>query len=226
MHDRFSRRIEAALERLAARIARSKKPLDPAAVNRQIGRILQRNQRAAARFAIALQPDAQPGGLSPRRRLQRRVRRLGGALGRRLSAALEHRRLERSAALEGLHPAHPGRGRLPHPEGSAERPPDLAPARGSRAGPHPRLLPRLRAVEEPRDVAEPRRSGQLAAHHPRRTRAHPVARRRVADRNRTARFACAASPNPMPLRPHCSIASASSCPSACASPSRSCRLSP
>jgi transposase len=63
MHDRFSRRIEAALERLAARIARSKKRLDPAPLNRQIGRILQQNQRAAARFAIALEPDGCPASL-------------------------------------------------------------------------------------------------------------------------------------------------------------------
>jgi transposase len=63
MHERFSRRIEAALERLAARIARSKKRLDPALLNRQIGRILQQNQRAAARFAIALEPDDCPAGL-------------------------------------------------------------------------------------------------------------------------------------------------------------------
>lgn len=62
MHDKFSRRIEDALNRLAARIARAKKRLDPAAVNRQIGRILQRNQRAAARFAVTLQPDACPAG--------------------------------------------------------------------------------------------------------------------------------------------------------------------
>jgi hypothetical protein len=34
MHDRFSRRIEQALERLSARVARSTKPLDPATVNR------------------------------------------------------------------------------------------------------------------------------------------------------------------------------------------------
>ena len=60
MHDKFSGRIAAALERLAARIARSKKRLDPAPVNRQIGRILQQNQRAAARFAIALEPDDCP----------------------------------------------------------------------------------------------------------------------------------------------------------------------
>jgi transposase len=57
MHDRFSLRIATALDRLAARIARSKKRLDPAPINRQIGRLLQRNQRSAARFAIALEPD-------------------------------------------------------------------------------------------------------------------------------------------------------------------------
>jgi transposase len=62
MHDKFSRRIEQALERLSARIARSTKPLDAATVNRQIGRILERNQRAAARFAITLEPDACPAG--------------------------------------------------------------------------------------------------------------------------------------------------------------------
>jgi transposase len=62
MHDKFSQRIEEALERLAQRIARSKQRLDPAAVNRQIGRILQRNQRSAARFAIALEPDGCPAG--------------------------------------------------------------------------------------------------------------------------------------------------------------------
>jgi transposase len=63
MHDKFSRRIETALERLAARIAKSKRRLDPAKVNRQIGRILQQNQRAAARFSIALDPDERPAGL-------------------------------------------------------------------------------------------------------------------------------------------------------------------
>jgi transposase len=63
MHDKFSRRIEEALERLAARIARSKKRLDTTPLNRQIGRLLQRNQRAAARFAIALEPDSCPAGL-------------------------------------------------------------------------------------------------------------------------------------------------------------------
>ena len=56
MHDKLSARITAALERLAARVARAKRRLDPAPVNRQIGRILQQNQRAAARFTIVLEP--------------------------------------------------------------------------------------------------------------------------------------------------------------------------
>ena len=57
IHQKFSSRIEAALQRLAARIQRSKKPLNQAAIQRQIGRILQRNQRAAARFTVRLEPD-------------------------------------------------------------------------------------------------------------------------------------------------------------------------
>jgi transposase len=66
MHEKFSARIEAALERLAARVARAKRRLDPAPVNRQIGRILQQNQRAAARFTIVLEPDSCPAGIRVR----------------------------------------------------------------------------------------------------------------------------------------------------------------
>jgi transposase len=62
MHDKFSRRIEAALARLGARIDSSTKRLNAAQVNRQIGRILQQNQRSAARFAITLQAADCPAG--------------------------------------------------------------------------------------------------------------------------------------------------------------------
>lgn len=54
MHEKFSRRIEAALARLASRIDHSTRRIDPTQVNRQIGRILQQNQRAAARFDVRL----------------------------------------------------------------------------------------------------------------------------------------------------------------------------
>jgi transposase len=62
MHAKFSLRIETALARLAKRIARSRTAVDPARVNRQIGRILQQNQRAATRFVVTLSDDASPAG--------------------------------------------------------------------------------------------------------------------------------------------------------------------
>ena len=62
MHDKFSQRIAAALATLAARIDSSSKRLSAAQINRQIGRILQRNQRSAARFTITLQGADCPAG--------------------------------------------------------------------------------------------------------------------------------------------------------------------
>jgi transposase len=62
MHDKFSQRIEIALERLKARIARSKRRLDREQVNRQIGRILQQNQRSAQRFKVRLIEDGGAAG--------------------------------------------------------------------------------------------------------------------------------------------------------------------
>ena len=63
MHARFCQRIEAALQSLEGRLARARKPIDRAATERQIGRLLGRNTRAAARYAIRL-ADApmQPAG--------------------------------------------------------------------------------------------------------------------------------------------------------------------
>jgi transposase len=63
MHDKFSERIEAALTSLAARIESSTKRLNATQINRQIGRILQRNQRSAARFRITLPAADCPAGL-------------------------------------------------------------------------------------------------------------------------------------------------------------------
>lgn len=57
MHQRFSDRITKTLEKLKNRIAKSKKKLNKDIINRQIGRILQVNQRAAARFDIQLLND-------------------------------------------------------------------------------------------------------------------------------------------------------------------------
>jgi hypothetical protein len=55
-------RIMVALERLVARISHSTRRIDPNQVNRQIGRILQKNQRAAARFTVSLKDNDSPAG--------------------------------------------------------------------------------------------------------------------------------------------------------------------
>jgi transposase len=57
MHARFCERIESALASLQRRIARAQKPIDRGATERQIGRLLGRNSRAAARYAIRLVDD-------------------------------------------------------------------------------------------------------------------------------------------------------------------------
>ena len=54
MHQRFADRIEQGLRRLEARIARSHKALDRGVLERQIGRLLGANTRAAGRFVAQL----------------------------------------------------------------------------------------------------------------------------------------------------------------------------
>jgi len=57
MHERFSKRIDEGLASLARRIATSTRPLERGALERQIGRLLERNARAAARYAISILED-------------------------------------------------------------------------------------------------------------------------------------------------------------------------
>jgi len=59
MHERFARRIEARLERLARRLERSRRPLEREPIERQIGRILGQNTRAAGRYQIRVVDDAE-----------------------------------------------------------------------------------------------------------------------------------------------------------------------
>jgi len=64
MHERFCKRIEAGLERMAGRIARSRRRLDRGVLERQIGRLLERNARAAARYSISIEnQDTSESGL-------------------------------------------------------------------------------------------------------------------------------------------------------------------
>jgi transposase len=64
MHERFSKRIEEGLDSLGRRIENSQIPLDRGQLERQIGRLLERNSRASARYSISLTEDkAAPAGV-------------------------------------------------------------------------------------------------------------------------------------------------------------------
>ncbi len=57
MHERFARRIEDRLVRLGQRVQRARRALDVRRLERQVGRLLERNQRAAGRYVIEFVPD-------------------------------------------------------------------------------------------------------------------------------------------------------------------------
>jgi transposase len=64
MHEKFTARIEEGLQSLKGRLENRKKEEDRSRVDRQIGRLLQRNSRAAGRFKIEVKEDAiAPAGL-------------------------------------------------------------------------------------------------------------------------------------------------------------------
>jgi hypothetical protein len=58
MHARFTRRIDDGLARLGRRLQRARRVLDARRLERQLGRLLALNTRAAGRYLIELVPDA------------------------------------------------------------------------------------------------------------------------------------------------------------------------
>lgn len=64
MHARFCRRIDEGLSKLGQRITTARRPLDRGRLERQVGRLLERNPRAAGRYVIEFVADpATPAGL-------------------------------------------------------------------------------------------------------------------------------------------------------------------
>jgi len=64
MHERFARRIEAGLATLAHRLTHARQPLERGPIERQLGRLLARNSRAAGRYLIEVVADPSvPAGL-------------------------------------------------------------------------------------------------------------------------------------------------------------------
>jgi len=64
MHDRFVHRIEEGLQSLERRLRSTRQRLERSRLDRQIGRLLGRNSRAAGRFDVTLEDDpGEPSGL-------------------------------------------------------------------------------------------------------------------------------------------------------------------
>jgi len=64
MHERFSKRIEEGLEKLRGRLARARKRPNRSQVDRQIGRLLGRNSRAAGKYGVEVTDEPEhPGHL-------------------------------------------------------------------------------------------------------------------------------------------------------------------
>src|SRR2546425_4395075 len=110
------------------------------------------------------------------------VGRLGALERRLLRAAHQRARLESRRAVAYVHPTDGRRSGVPDPEERARDSPRVAPAGRSCAGPHPRLLPRLRAVEDARAVAAARGPRTKPAHDLRRVTTHSEHRHRAARR--------------------------------------------
>ena len=102
MHDKFSRRIEQALERLWLRLA-PRQETARRGESESTDRIHPpRNERAAARFTIVLEPDGCPAGFAPAS-----PRSMIGPRSRTSCARTSAIRATNSSGR--LHPAHPGR---------------------------------------------------------------------------------------------------------------------
>jgi len=64
IHARFQKRIEQGLDKLSKRIEHARVVLERGQLERQIGRLLERNARAAGRYLIELEPDpVRPAGV-------------------------------------------------------------------------------------------------------------------------------------------------------------------
>ena len=221
MHERFSKRIEERLASLGRRLARSRQKLDREAIGRQIGRMLAQNSRAAGRYQIHVVDDpTQTSGL----RLDWKALPEWDAWAIHSEGAYVLRTNIHDWSEEDLWRTYiqltEAEGGLPDPQERPVDSPRLASEGRARAGPHPGLLPGLRAVEDAGTVAATSRAREQPAHDPRGNRPDPE-HRRGCSRSRTRRdVSCgsAAWCGPTRRRRCCSIASVYDSPNDSARP--------
>ena len=211
MHQRFSARIESELKTLQKRLESSHVAIARSTVDRQIGRLLERNRHAAQRFDIDLSEDPEsPSGL----RLAWSVRSQWDEWAQASEGCYVLRTNVTDWTPEQLWQTYI---QLPQAEAAFRiQKSDLAlrpiwHQKAERVQAHPRLLPRLRPVENPRTVGPPCRTGPQPADLARRAR--PAAKRRYRATHRqnaeieAASYGFAALSGPIRPKPNCSTAS-------------------
>jgi hypothetical protein len=149
MHRRFLERREAGLMRWQAAIETGRLK-DEGLAQRRLGRLQERNGRAAGAFQVHIRRRARAQGkVRLTMTWTRRPRRgpMGGDVGGVLSAEDQSDRHRSGHAVEAVHPAPRGPVGLPHREERAGATADLASPTPAGEGPHPGVLPGLCAVE-------------------------------------------------------------------------------
>ena len=150
MHEKFTARLEAGLQKMQA-AAEAGRLKEEAAAGERLGRLKQQNWRASQAFDVTIKKlaaAARQAAAGDHLAAQGEVRRLGATGRRLLPAAQQPHGRRRGDAVETLHPTDRGRMGLSHHQGRTGDSPDLAPERRPREGPHPGLLPGLCAVED------------------------------------------------------------------------------
>ena len=227
MHARFCERIETALASLQRRLERAQKPIDRSAAERQIGRLLGRNSRAAARYAIRLVDDRSCRRPAARMVEARRMGRLVAPQRRLLRAAHQSARLELRGAVADLHPALRSGSGLSHPQERAVDP--------SRSGISARIAcsPTSWSAFSPTCCGRRWSNGRAApvsatVRAPSSRNSPPSTAPTSSCRRRhlpAANCDCAASCAPIAPKPSCSSASVSACPNDSACPARRAKCS-
>jgi hypothetical protein len=181
MHARFAQRIEQGLDKLGRRLEHARRALDRGKLERQIGRLLERNARSAGRYLIDLVEDpSRPAGVrlkwSARPEWDDWARHSEGCYLLRTNITdwdaeqlwRTYIQLSEAEAAFRIHKSE-----------LAIRP--IWHQREDRVQAHnPGMLSGLRLVEDAGAVAKSRRTGQQPAHHSRGTGTHPERRRGAA----------------------------------------------
>ena len=146
MHERFEKKIEAGLTKIAAGCA--KKRQKPIAVARRVGKLLgcKHPRGRSIRCRCKGRRWSRGSGLVKGRCLARLVEPERGML----SAAQQHHGLDRRGTLESLHPAHSSRGCFSHSQERSVDPPDMASEERAGSGAHSGVLPCICPLEDPR----------------------------------------------------------------------------